>query len=287
MLTDSFWFCEVFIMCLYPFYLKSVGSMLPCGKCVECLNSYSTEFAVRCMLEAREHSENCFLTLTYNNENCPESVSKRDFQLFIKRLRFSLSQSNIKIRIFGSGEYGSQGGRPHYHIIVFGFIPKDLVFLMNTKKGEKIYKSDFISSLWGKGFISVGDLTFNTAKYCAKYLQKLCDSGDREKPFILSSRRPGIGGLPNTINYIISNCLVTDKIYINGLFYRIPTYYLKVLEKIDKYADTITAIRSQRQLLASNRSTVGLDVKRVKFKKLANYYNLKRKWLSVDTEINL
>lgn len=274
-------------MCLYPFYLKSVGSMLPCGKCVECLNSYSTEFAVRCMLEAREHSENCFLTLTYNNENCPESVSKRDFQLFIKRLRFSLSQSNIKIRIFGSGEYGSQGGRPHYHIIVFGFIPKDLVFLMNTKKGEKIYKSDFISSLWGKGFISVGDLTFNTAKYCAKYLQKLCDSGDREKPFILSSRRPGIGGLPNTINYIISNCLVTDKIYINGLFYRIPTYYLKVLEKIDKYADTITAIRSQRQLLASNRSTVGLDVKRVKFKKLANYYNLKRKWLSVDTEINL
>lgn len=274
-------------MCLYPFYLKSVGSMLPCGKCIECLNNYSTEFAVRCLLEAREHSENCFITLTYNNDNCPESVSKRDFQLFMKRLRFILSKDNINIRFFACGEYGSLRSRPHYHVIIFGFCPKDLIFLKKTKKGEDIYISDFISSIWGKGFISVGYLSFNSVKYCSKYMQKLIDYGALEKPFILSSRRPGIGGLPHTLDYVINNCLPTDKVYLNGSFYRVPTYYFKLLEKDSSYTGIISDLRLKRQSLVFERNSSDIEVKRVKFKRFAGEFSNLRDWLSIDTEINL
>ena len=42
-----------------------------CGKCIECLNAYSEEWATRIVDEASLYPLNCFVTLTYDNEHCP------------------------------------------------------------------------------------------------------------------------------------------------------------------------------------------------------------------------
>ena len=81
---------------------------IPCGKCVGCLLDRSRDWATRCMLEAKDHEHNCFITLTYNDDHLPDkremindltgeisespfrTLQKRDFQLFMKRLRKQL-----------------------------------------------------------------------------------------------------------------------------------------------------------------------------------------------------
>lgn len=65
---------------------------LPCGQCIGCKLEHSRQWAMRCIHEAQLHSNNCFITLTYAPENLPPDggLIKRDFQLFMKRLRFSL-----------------------------------------------------------------------------------------------------------------------------------------------------------------------------------------------------
>lgn len=189
---------------------------LPCGKCVECLTSYSNQWASRCMLEASLYTSNCMITLTY--ADAPYSVSKRDLQLFIKRLRKHVEP--LRIRYFACGEYGKKGGRAHYHIIVFGWRPSDLEVFF-TRDKHNVYKSAEVSKLWSFGFISVEDVTLDSARYCAKYLQKLQDlPPGKLLPFTLMSLKPGIG-----FGAFNPDWLVTDKMYISGRTYSIPRYY--------------------------------------------------------------
>ena len=70
---------------------------LPCGQCVGCRLERSRQWAVRCMHEAQMHKSNCFITLTYNNMNCPQdySLNYDDFQLFMKRLRSKFEYRNV------------------------------------------------------------------------------------------------------------------------------------------------------------------------------------------------
>ena len=93
---------------------------VPCGQCIGCRLERSRQWAVRCIHEAQLHKDNCFITLTYNDEHLPSppSLSVRDFQLFMKRLRKRFGKG---IRFFHCGEYGEKYGRPHYHACLFGF----------------------------------------------------------------------------------------------------------------------------------------------------------------------
>ena len=58
---------------------------LPCCKCAECLMQKSIEWSFRIMLESKDYKDNCFITLTYKDN--PVQLNKRDYQLFLKRLR--------------------------------------------------------------------------------------------------------------------------------------------------------------------------------------------------------
>lgn len=62
---------------------------LPCGQCIGCRLEHSRQWAMRMMHEASLHEENCFLTLTYDEENIPpdHSLKVEHFQKFMKRLR--------------------------------------------------------------------------------------------------------------------------------------------------------------------------------------------------------
>lgn len=214
---------------------------LKCGSCLYCMSTYSTNWATRLMLESQYHKEVCFITLTYNDENLPKhnSLAKRDTQLFLKRLRKSISPK--KIRYFLTGEYGGRRGRAHYHMVLFGHIPNDLTYLKHTNKKEIIYTSPTLEKLWGNGFVSIGlNITLDALKYVAKYLAKLSnyDPITQAPPFSTQSNRKGIGYLA-----FDPSIYETDGIYINGRKYTIPRYYDKIAEQqgID-----LTEIKSKR-----------------------------------------
>lgn len=214
---------------------------VPCGKCIECLNHYSDEWSFRIIREAKLHRHNCMLTLTYANAP-PGGVCKRDFQLFMKSLRKAIAPT--RIRFFACGEYGSKGQRPHYHAIIFGWIPGDLESFF-VRNGHTVYKSSFVEKIWKHGYISVEDVTIDSAKYCAKYLQKLQNLPfNLAPPFTLMSNRPGIGFVDGDYSY-----LATDKLYHHGRYISTPRYLLKKAESAGLSVEALKARRVDNALL--------------------------------------
>lgn len=242
-------------MCLYPLFVH--GSLCACGKCMECLIAKSNEWAFRCCLEASLYKDNCCITLTYNNDFLPsnETLVKSDLQKFVKRLRKHLEP--VKIRYFACGEYGSLRGRPHYHIIVFNYKPPDLVYFFTDKKGTDVFLSREIQKLWKFGFSSVVDVSLNTAKYCAKYLQKI-PTDSRLKPFTVMSK--GLGFL--AVDFI---CLDSDKIYFNGKYIKIPRYYLDRFSR-EGFSDKVEFLKAKRRVNAFCEFSEHLDLQEVDHK---------------------
>lgn len=145
------------------------------------------------MLEALEHEDNSFLTLTYSDQHLPSNglVCPRALQLFIKRLR---KASNRKLRFYGVGEYGELTHRPHYHLALFGYPTCDLGRTHAIRK-ECCEQCNEIRKVWGKGNIVLGSLTGESAAYIAGYVTKKSVEINEEtrKPFARMSNRPGIG----------------------------------------------------------------------------------------------
>lgn len=185
---------------------------IPCGKCIGCRLDYSRRWADRCMLENLYHESSYFLTLTYDEEHVPHSyyvdddtgeyfenltLRKRDLQLFHKRLRERL---DFPIRFYACGEYGSNTFRPHYHSIEYGLRLPDLKYYSRSKLGYTYYTSEFLNSVWQNGFVVVGEVTWETCAYTARYIMKKHLGKDAdyyskfglEPEFTLMSRRPGI-----------------------------------------------------------------------------------------------
>ena len=46
--------------------------LLPCGHCLACKLTRRKEWAIRCSMEAKYHPLNCFVTLTYDDDHCPD-----------------------------------------------------------------------------------------------------------------------------------------------------------------------------------------------------------------------
>lgn len=134
------------------------------------------------MLESYQHRASWFVTLTYNEQNLPgdRSVSVRELQLFLKRLRKRVAP--VKVRYFAVGEYGEHTWRPHYHLAVFG-----------------VEDSSVFAALWDKGFVHVGYLEPHSAAYLAGYVTKRLTKhddpklGGRRAEFARMSLKPGIG----------------------------------------------------------------------------------------------
>ncbi|WNK14407.1 MAG: replication initiator protein [Microvirus sp.] len=191
---------------------SGVRQMLPCGKCAGCRLDHSRVWAIRLMHEKRMHKESVFVTLTYRKEDLPDvgTLVKEHLQAFHKRVHNRLVYDRgFGIRYYGVGEYGELNKRPHYHSILFGVRPKDAK-LYSRALGEPLYTSDWLDGLWTHGDTKFGEVTFESAQYCAKYCLKKVDGKKREAGHYLvydgdgvvherlpefshMSRRPGIG----------------------------------------------------------------------------------------------
>lgn len=142
---------------------------LPCGRCVGCRNDKAQEWMVRICHETLLHRRNCFVTLTYDKKNLPHdtSLDKTHWQKFAKRLRKRIGP----FRYYAVGEYGDKSLRPHYHAIVFGhnfFDDRDLI----RDTPPYLWTSPTLEKAWGKGLVSFGAVTPESAAYVAGYTRK-------------------------------------------------------------------------------------------------------------------
>lgn len=172
----------------FPIYIQ-----VPCNHCDVCKERKINSFVQRCKLETQSYdSKPWFLTLTYDNEHCPDiGVSVDHAQRFLKRLRINLFRSGYcnKIRYVLVGEYGKNTHRPHYHAIIWN------LQAYSTKQYKELV--DLIDRSWGNGFIQSRIINPENDKcfyYTAKYLRKDCvvPKGMNDT-FVLSSR--GNGGI--------------------------------------------------------------------------------------------
>lgn len=215
---------------------------VPCGQCIGCRLDRSRNWAIRCVHEAKLHEDNCFITLTYDDVKKPihydGGLHKRDFQLFIKKVRKHFD--DIRIRYFHCGEYGERRGRPHYHACLFGLDFKDKKILKKTEVGN-LYTSEILEKLWGYGFCTIGDVTFDSAAYVARYITKKITGSDsdiyytdldtgllKEKEYVTMSRRPGIGH--DWLKKYARETYSTDSVIMNGRQVRPARYYDNIFD---------------------------------------------------------
>ena len=203
---------------------------VPCGKCMSCKIARTREWTTRLTLESYDHERSCFITLTYRDEDLPvnRSLSKRELQLFMKRLRKVIPE---KIKYYACGEYGDLGDREHYHAIIFGWRPplEDL-YKVGSKKHPR-FVSRMLESVWPYGFNTVGNVTHDSCQYVAGYVRKksyhLIDEiyGTRQPPFQLQSQGLGLAYAERHKEEIKESLHVTDK----GKNVGLPRYFKKKL----------------------------------------------------------
>lgn len=266
---------------------------IPCNRCIGCRLERSKQTAIRLMHEAQLHERNSFITLTYNKqslanargefEDSPprarrrrvgeegptkertasitlrssreDSLSKRDAQLLLKRLRKALTKINpsARIKYYLVGEYGDKNGRPHFHAAIFGEdFSADRYAAGKSPSGEQLYRSPLLESVWTYGWSSIGDLTFQSAAYIARYVMKkivgnratehykrVDDEGQTywiTPEFALMSRGGRRGkGLANGWFQQYGNSLVHDDLVVmNGHPHKPPRYYDQLLKLLDQ-----------------------------------------------------
>lgn len=200
-----------------------------CGRCLGCRLEYSRQWAVRCMHESVFHKRNSFVTLTY--EDAPVDLRYKDFQLFMRRVRKQFPGCAF----YMSGEYGEATGRPHFHAVLFGVDFDDKVSMGKGPGGSELYRSEHLSSLWGLGHSSVGDLTFESAGYVARYVhKKMMQPGGGAYAgsvgeFSRMSLRPAIGR--RWIDKFGRSDVLPDlRVVVNGHKSSAPRYYRRQLK---------------------------------------------------------
>ncbi|AXH74940.1 MAG: replication initiator protein [Microviridae sp.] len=267
---------------------------VPCGQCIGCRLEKSRQWAMRCMHEKRLHKDNCFVTLTYDNEHLPVggTLVKRDLVLFLKRLR---NAKGPGVRFYACGEYGDLNRRPHYHVLLFNASFPDKLLWKHAKRGEPLYTSAELGSYWPFGFHSIGDVTFDSAAYVARYVMKKVTGpkagshydvvdGDgvvhrRIAEFTNMSRggRSGAGGIgKGWFDKYGAETYAHDSVVMNGRLVRPPRYYDGKFEVADPSAMAdIKRLRKRRAALQYKENLIDRRLVREKVQEL-NLKNLKR-----------
>lgn len=236
--------------CISPKYLHQRDITVPCGRCGFCLATKRSDWSQRLNVEWRHSLDSAFITLTYANpflrfdnvQGIPKpQLVKADLQKWFKCVR----KAGYRFRYFAVGEYGSTTYRPHYHVLLFGSVPEQV-----------------IRKTWGLGTVHIGKISQASVGYCCKYIinSKVSDMiGGRERPFAVMSRKAPDGG-PGGIGYqYLSKAMrewhKSDRknyMIVDGQKRHLPRYYKeKIFSKIDRVR---IANRAQRDSLECLRA---------------------------------
>lgn len=240
-------------------YHSSGRQFVPCGKCPACLSNRRQVWHVRLALEQLFHDNSYFVTLTYNdknlnyaldnNNNSVPVVSRRDVQLFFKRLRSYLPS---KFRYYCVSEYGPNTLRPHYHFIIF------------CSCGYNTFSS-LVEKAWslnGKsiGFSKVDFVTSARIGYVTKYVQLKTKIPDFLKenypPFTLMSKNLGLDYLSSDILDYYSKCSLEKclSIRVEGKNFYLPRYFIERIYTKDFVYKLRSYLRSKKDSTFSHHS---------------------------------
>jgi hypothetical protein len=231
---------------------------------------------MRCLHEKKLWRDNWFVTLTYGNDWLPlgGSLVKRDLCLFMKRLR---KARGAGVRFYACGEYGSLNQRPHYHVLLFNCDFPDRVQVGENRRGDKYYCSRELSGLWDVGHSMLGEVTFDSAAYVARYIvkkitgdlagahyQSVDSDGvvyDRLPEFTVMSRRPGIGsGYYEKFGQEVRD---HDNVVINGRPVRPPRFYDTRTELVDSERLAVLKLARRRAAMLLRKDNM-VDRRRVR-----------------------
>lgn len=258
------------MLCTNPFSLRAGYTPsgverfinVPCGKCLACRINKRREWTQRLLNESYSASSSYFITLTYSDEYLPRDdndnpcVSKRDVQLFMKRLRKTYGNG---IRYFIGSEYGPETLRPHYHGIIYNL--PDIFLNPSTKwtPGMSLISRDpetgftsminrRLNDIWQYGTTTIGSMSRERASYCAKYFVDKKNVDEILVPvFNVMSRRPGIGkeysdAIAEKVRYYKQHSMLAD----NGKYIALPRYYDKKIfsedERKQRFAEYMAEI---------------------------------------------
>lgn len=243
-------------------YLPKSLIFLPCKQCIGCRLDYSRQWAIRCTHEASLYEDNCFLTFTYANEHLPYrgNLNQKDMQDFWKKLRYYYS--GVKIRYYYVGEYGDpkKTRRPHYHAILFNLDFEDKSY-WKTVKDHKYYTSKKLNEIWGKGFVVIGNVTFESAAYTARYVTKKINGKNAKDHYSVIDRGTGEVyqltpefsrcSTARGIGYEYyrkwkSDMYPSDECVVRGHVCKPPKYYDRILEQEDP--ELYLRVKAQRKL---------------------------------------
>lgn len=229
------------------------------------------------MLEAAQHGDNCFLTLTYDDASLPcssvsglSSLVPEHLQMFLKRLRKCVEPR--RIRFYAVGEYGDESFRPHYHAALFNFPSCDRGFTLRlpgsgSPRWEKCCDTcRLVGRTWGHGNVDLGMLETKSAQYLCGYVTKKMTRGDdprlegRWPEFARMSLRPGIGH--SAMHEVASQTLrfnlvdaqgdVTSTLRHGSRIMPLGRYLRRTLRKmvgVDEAAPLSTVLEAQKEML--------------------------------------
>ena len=257
--------------------------LLPCSNCSGCRMDRSKSWAIRCIHESSLFENNCFITLTFNEDtvNSRGTLVKSDFQNFMKRLRkrfvglepvskgtgyvltsdqLDSTEHHYPIRYFHCGEYGSKHSRPHHHACIFNFDFPDKV-LLESRGTNHYYRSAELEKLWPFGYSMIGHVTVDSAAYVARYILKkmngkLADdyykrydllTGEEyqlQPEYTTMSRRPGIAAAWFKQNP--SSVYPKDYVTSGGKSFKSPRFYDNMYEL--SHPEEFLKVKNKRKL---------------------------------------
>lgn len=192
--------------------------LVPCGKCLACKKRHKSEIVFRMDSERRyghldkegnivKYRYCFFVTLTYAprflprfvptcldertgevlsyvevDESQPGLLNPYHFKEFMRRLR---RYYNLDCKVFGCGEYGDEGDRPHIHLILYSNLdwsqtrnacrhawsmkcPKEL----RDTPGSFCVDGKYKTWRFVFGRVDVKPVNIRRMRYCAKYVLK-------------------------------------------------------------------------------------------------------------------
>lgn len=228
---------------------------ISCGNCINCLLERSRHHAARILHTSQFYEQNSFITLTLKDEHLGDKLSLdvKHWQAFAHRLRKKIRPQ--RLRFYHAGEYSPYPKRrPHYHACILGLDwSADREVSTKTEQGFDLYTSEALDKMWRLGKCWIGDLSFESAAYVARYCtskitgpnqhlhyhhldKSTGEIVDLKPEYTTQSRRPALGKQwiykywPEVYG---NEKFPNDYIVVNGRKMRPPRYYDDQLKKIN------------------------------------------------------